>query len=440
MKTTIRLFMYVVVVSFLLSSCATTTPQGKTELVTLMNIEGVVQGTSGNELAIELKLPEFQKTPEPSIGDIAQQVVQKSLFIEGIETEVNGTPATIKEVMGKHVRVLFEKPVAYPPGTAVKLKIPKKTVAVVDFEVIRGNEQAVGRVTLEGLTSALIESGHFNIVERSKLKTIMNELELSLSGLTKEAPEKIMGKLIMADLILTGTMADLGGNWDINLRLVNVKTGQAMSSISMRTPLIKPLDMRDSSPMNEVFNEDTLDASWILGLRKENEYGKEGVSGSGRSCNLNLDFNEGPEGTRNSLKIDYNFTKIKEWTSCMAQTRKKRDLAFYSGVEFYAKATRPITGRVNFLSSQPDNPNTMDSWIATFRAGTEWKKFRIPFSNLMIARGWIKGKAEKFGAKPGDQLFRPNRIEQVGVGVESSLNPLDAKGSLWVGKMRFYRD
>ena len=45
-----------------------------------------------------------------------------------------------------------------------------------------------------------------------------------------------MGKLLMADIILTGTLADIGGAWDINLRLVNVRTGQAMAAISMRTP------------------------------------------------------------------------------------------------------------------------------------------------------------------------------------------------------------
>ena len=96
----------------------------------------------------------------------------------------------------------------------------------------------------------------------------MNELELSLSGLAKKTSDKAIGNLITADLILTGTLADLGNTWDVNLRLVNVRTGQAMASIAMRTPLIKPLEMRDSGPLNEKFNEDTLDPSWRLGFRE----------------------------------------------------------------------------------------------------------------------------------------------------------------------------
>jgi hypothetical protein len=214
-----------------------------------------------------------------------------------------------------------------------------------------------------------------------------------------------------------------------------------MASIAMRTPLIKPLEMRDSGPMNEKFNEDTVDPAWRLGFREAEMFG-EGGGGSdlGRYCKFVLDPSQGPEDTHSSLKIDYDFTGIKSWTLCNASNHKRRDLSLYSGIEFYAKATRPLTGRINIATSLPDDPERIDSWIASFRAGAEWKKFRISFSNLTIGRGWVKGRAAKFGVKPGDQIFRPNRIDRVAVQVESSLNLPDIKGSLWVGKMRFYRD
>ena len=441
MKRTRIFFMFIVTTLFVLSSCATMTTTEKPEQASLLYVDGAVQSVSGNQAILELKLPEFKKVPEPSISDIAQQVVQKSLFLEGIATEVNGTAATIKEVMGRNLIVVFGKPAPFPAGTAVKIRIPKKVLAVVDFEVIRGNEQAVGRVTLEELTSALIESGHFTIVERSKLKTVINELELSLSGLTRQTSDKTIGNLITADLILTGTLADLGSTWDVNLRLVNVRTGQAMASIAMRTLLIKPLEMRDSGSLNEKFNEDTIDPSWQLGFREAEIFGGGGGGSElGRFCKFGLDPSQGPEDTHSALKIDYDFTDIKSWTLCNASNHKRRDLSLYSGIEFYAKATRPVTGRVNIATSLPDDPDKIDSWIASFRAGTEWKRVRISFSNLSIARGWIKGRAAKLGQKPGDQIFRSNRIERVAVQLESSLNLPDIKGALWVGKMRFYRD
>lgn len=179
--------MPIVVVAFVLSSCATT-PAGKTEPVSLMYIEGVVQGISGNELVLELKLPEFKKTQESPVSDIAQQVAQKSILIEGVKTDVDGRSALVKEIRGNIAIITLETPFPYPVGSLLKLKIPKKTIAIVDFEVIKGKEKEAGRVTMESLASALIDSGQFIVVERSKLKTIMNELQLSASGLTREKP------------------------------------------------------------------------------------------------------------------------------------------------------------------------------------------------------------------------------------------------------------
>jgi len=43
--------------------------------------------------------------------------------------------------------------------------------------------------------------------------------------------------------------------------------------------------------------------------------------------------------------------------------------------------------------------------------------------------GLDKGTGREIRAKPGDQVFRPNRIEQFGVQVEISLNLPDIKGS-----------
>jgi len=60
-------------------------------------IEGTIQSVVGNELELALKLPQL-KIPESPIHQIAQQLTQKSLFLEGIHTEVEGGPALIKEV------------------------------------------------------------------------------------------------------------------------------------------------------------------------------------------------------------------------------------------------------------------------------------------------------------------------------------------------------
>ena len=157
---------------FLFTSCAGKVKRGGGSTILL---EGMVQGISKNEVSLLLKMPGSPVT------DMAQQLVQKSLLFEGLMIEANGQPATVKEKRGDAVLLVLGKPVSFTIGTVLQLKLPKKIIAVVDFEVIRGNVKEAGRVIMEGLATALIESDQFIVIERSKLEPIMNELQLSLT-------------------------------------------------------------------------------------------------------------------------------------------------------------------------------------------------------------------------------------------------------------------
>ena len=90
------------------------------------------------------------------------------------------------------------------------------------------------------------------------------------------------------------------------------------------------------------------------------------------------------------------------------------------------------------MTSLPNNPNRLDEWLGYFVVDTEWKKIRIPFEQLVVARGWFK-YVQDFGATVGDQVWRPNYIEMVRIGVPSSGNNLHVKGTIWIDNVRFYR-
>jgi len=356
--------------------------------------------------------------------------VRKSLVIDGMKTEINGKAGVIKEVRGHAVIIELEKPAPYPAGAPVRLTIPKKNIAITDFEVIRGKEKDLGRVTLEGLTTALIDSGQFNVVERSKLKAVLNELELSRSGLTREKPEEILGKLMMADLILTGTLAETRGEWEINLRLVNVRTSQATSAIHMKTRLFKASEIRDSGPLREDFESPTIESSWMM-------------INTGRTAPFfrsQIDHKEGSDASKGSIRVDYQLVRGQNPGWARIDNRKKRDLSLYDGIEFYARATGNFQAQAMIMTSMPDDPNRIDGWNGFFEVDQAWEKIRIPFTKLMIARGWIKGgAASMYGANPGDQVMRLERVEGFQIGIHQAQNG-DAKGSLWIDKIRFYSD
>ncbi len=425
-----KIFIIISLWAFLvLQGCAAVKTAERSEPPQLLYIEGTVQEVAGHDVTLLLKLPEGEKASGAPIREIARQVIQKSILIEGITTDLDGRTAVVKEVRGNTVRLTMTKPAIYTGGAVVKLKIPKKTIAVVDFEVIRGKEQEIGRVTMEDLTAALIESGHFVVVERSKLKAIMEELQLSKSGLTRNTPEQLLGKLHLAELLLTGTLSEQRGEWNINLRLVNVSTGQAVAAISTRTTLFKPSELRDSGQLPGDFEEAFLDPSW-LAIR----------AGSRFFYDAAVDTTTGAEGSKKSMRIDFHLKKGENPLMARVENRKKRDLTLYDGIEFYARATERLRIMAMILTSQPDDPNRIDGWMGMATVDREWERFRIPFQSMVIARGWIKQGSAAYGSQAGDQVLRLNRVEDIRIGVHQGHNRDNLQGTIWLDRIRFYRD
>ncbi|PKN77358.1 MAG: hypothetical protein CVU52_00810 [Deltaproteobacteria bacterium HGW-Deltaproteobacteria-10] len=422
---------FFMIISLLCLSCAGSHQSQKEDSTGFLSITGTIQEVKNNDLIVSLNLPEIKPTKGSPIGEITQQIVIKSLLLEGMKTEVNGKPVIIRELRGNTARIETENAAEHQKGKSINISVPKKTLAVVDFEVIKGSEREVGRVTLEGLTSALIDSGQFTILERSKLKAVMNELELSLSGLAKESPDKVSGKLLIADLILTGTLSESMGEWDINLRLVNVRTGQAVSAVTMKTALFKPSELRDAGPWNEGFESAATDPSWKLGFKKRNQTGEYARSG--------IDRRAGTDDSKKSLRIDFKFTNSDLPFYAFVENSKKRNLTLYNGVELSIKGSEKLYGQVNLLTSNPEDVNKIDNWFGTFEIDTKWEKCRIPFDRMVLARQWIKQGAARYGALPGDQVLRLHRVEALEIGVFSPNNPT-TEGTIWIDNIRFYRD
>lgn len=406
--------------------CAQSAQTIKSDPARVQYVEGVVQSISDNEVILSLKLPEFRKTADTPAAEISQQIVQKGLFIEGLNIAINGNRGEITKVIGNLITILFNKSLAYSIGQNVKLEIPKKRIAIVDFTVIRGGLKEAGTILMEQLSSSLIESRHYTVVERSKLNTILEEIKLIQSGVTEEIPEQLRPKLMFADLILTGTLAEIGDKYDTNLRLLNVRTGQAIAAINTVSPLFKPVEMRDSSNWNEDFEAMFIDYSWVIGPR-----GKDGF--------IRIDEKTGAENSKKSIKMDYSFDLNKTGPSCPGiRNNKKRDLSLFKGLEFYVKATHPIIGFVNIDISDRDDPAVRGRWDTRYEIADNWQLVRIPFDQLRYLRsGWLI-KIEGF--KPGKQILDMSHVETVTFGTCNGLVREETKkGTIWIDKVRFYK-
>jgi len=389
-------------------------------------LTGTVLKIQGSEAEIAVRYAEPTATPETFVAELAQKVGSKAVFVEGGRTEINGVPVLIDRVTKEVLVVKAEKGGAFAEGDSVSISVPKKTIAVVDFEVINAPRSDMAKILRESLTSELVESGQFTVLERAKLKPVLDEIKLSQSGLTQESSETMVGKVLNADVILTGTLAETGGDWTVNLRIVNVRTSQAIAAIAYKSSLFKPSDLRDTSLLSEDFEGDSF-PSWNLGYQSSGE----------DHYKVSVDRSTGAEGSTSSLRVDFDFIHDMSYFA-NATTYTKRDLSSFQGIEFYVKGTEGLNAYVNLLSSQPDDPNKINNRVAHFEMSPEWRKIRIPFDSFVVGRSWINGGAKKFGAQPGDQLLRLNRIEAVRVGLMGRHLPI-RKGTFWIDRVSFYR-
>jgi hypothetical protein len=87
------------------------------------------------------------------------------------------------------------------------------------------------------LALAASASKAFTVVERGNLQSVLGELELQLSGLADEDNAAMAGKLLGADLLVTGTVFRAKDRYEIFLKLVRVETAEILAATKARVDL-----------------------------------------------------------------------------------------------------------------------------------------------------------------------------------------------------------
>jgi|GEM_PF-2615666 len=101
----------------------------------------------------------------------------------------------------------------------------KPRIAVMDLEA-KGVVQEESEAVSDFLRTDLLNTEKFTVIERSRLQDILNEQQFSLSGLTESEKVAKIGKLLNCKFILVGTLSKLGSQYFLNVRLVDVETGE----------------------------------------------------------------------------------------------------------------------------------------------------------------------------------------------------------------------
>jgi tetratricopeptide (TPR) repeat protein len=110
-----------------------------------------------------------------------------------------------------------------PAGTNLPL------ITVLDLR-IENLDQSVGNLIVDLLSSALIGTKKYRVLERGQREAIMKEIEYSHSDNVDEEYQLGLGKLLAADKIVIGSLGMIGKRYILNLKMLNVETGEAVSS------------------------------------------------------------------------------------------------------------------------------------------------------------------------------------------------------------------
>lgn len=106
----------------------------------------------------------------------------------------------------------------------------KMKIAVVPFSNLQDSVTDIGRFISEELTTRLLRTGKFRVIERKLIHKVIEEHKLQLEGFIDPDTATELGKLLAVDAIVSGTITDLGQRLRINARLIETETGEGFAS------------------------------------------------------------------------------------------------------------------------------------------------------------------------------------------------------------------
>lgn len=103
-------------------------------------------------------------------------------------------------------------------------------LAIAEFQNNTGKQELefLSRSIPDIITTDLSKPGLIKILERREINKITGEQKLSLSGMVDEKTAKEAGKLLGTDYMITGSFTKLGAELRIDIRLIDIESGQVI--------------------------------------------------------------------------------------------------------------------------------------------------------------------------------------------------------------------
>ena len=128
------------------------------------------------------------------------------------------------------------------------LNTPKR-VAIINFDNSSGKTSEFGDLggpMRDMLTTDLTDVKNLSMVDRQALEKIINEQNLNNTNRFDQNTATKLGKLLGAEVIITGTYFEFYGNLRVDAKFINVETGEIAFSVGVDGAREKLFDLKNS--------------------------------------------------------------------------------------------------------------------------------------------------------------------------------------------------
>lgn len=132
--------------------------------------------------------------------------------------------------MKKHLQISMVLMFFFLLGSLVMAQ-EKTAVAVLDLKGLGLPEQDV-QIISSRVRTELVQTGRFTVVEREKMKDILDEQGLQLSGCTNDECVVQAGRLLGVKQMVAGEIGKIGEMYTLTLRLIDVESGKITKTAS----------------------------------------------------------------------------------------------------------------------------------------------------------------------------------------------------------------
>ena len=117
--------------------------------------------------------------------------------------------------------------------STVAADLNKKTVAVYGFEMIGRDKDSYSIYATEKLTHELVETGKLLIIERSKINKVLNEQQLSMTGLINADMAAKIGKILSVEGVIIGSISLRKNEVELIARVIQSESAVILKSVNM---------------------------------------------------------------------------------------------------------------------------------------------------------------------------------------------------------------